>query len=119
MTSYFNLLFLSLATSYTLSTKRGQETAAYISTSVALVMFLCALLYHILLRIHQIRCLKRGKRFLKFNKRIRRSKFKDLNVNLLENAEMNDHPAVAPTTTVVGVSPQHSSTTTSDEEDIN
>ena len=40
MTSYFNILFLSLATSYTLSTKRGQETAAYISISVAFVMFL-------------------------------------------------------------------------------
>ena len=118
MTSYFNLLFLSLATSYTLSTKRSQETAAYISTSVAFVMFLCALLYHILLRIYQIQCLKRAKQFLrqKLYKRSRRSN--DLSVNLLENAEMNDHPADVPTATVVGMSPQHSSTA-SEEEDIN
>ena len=118
MTSYFNLLFLSLATSYTLSTKHGQETAAYISTSVAFVMFLCALLYHILLRIYQIQCLKRAKQFLrqKLYKRSRRSN--DLSVNLLENAEMNDHPADVPTATVVGMSPQHSSTA-SEEEDIN
>jgi hypothetical protein len=61
--------------------------------------------------------LKERKTILKFNTRIRRSK--DLNVNLLENTEMNDHPAVVPTTTVVGISPQHSSTTTSDEEDMN
>ena len=118
MTSYFNLLFLSLATSYTLSTKRGQETAAYISISVAFVMFLCALLYHILLRIYQIQCLKRAKQFLrqKLYKRSRRSN--DLSVNLLENSEMNDHPADVPTATVVGMSPQHSSTA-SEEEDIN
>ena len=118
MTSYFNLLFLCLATSYTLSTKRGQETAAYISTSVAFIMFLCALLYHILLRIYQIQCLKRAKQFLRQNlyKRSRRSN--DLSINLLENAEMNDHPADVPTATVVGMSPQHSSTA-SEEEDIN
>ena len=117
MASYFNLLLLTLVTFYSLANKHGQETTAYISTSVALVMFLCALLYHILLRIHQTQCLMRAKQFLRHKLHKRRSN--DLNINLLGNTEMNDYPANAPTTTIVGISPQHSSTTTSDEEDIN
>ena len=114
--SYFNLLLLTIVTFYSLANKQGQETIAYISTSVALVMFLSALLYHILLKIYRTHCLKTAKQF--FRKRLVICKRRnDLNVNLLENAEMCDH-ATAPTTTVVGISPQHSSTT-SDEEDIN
>ena len=117
MASYFNLLFLTLVTSYTLANKHGQGAIAYVSNSIALVMFLCALLYHILLRIHQTQCLKRTEQLLR--QKLHKRRTNDLNVNLLsENAEMNNQPATVPTSTVVGISPQHSSTT-SEEEDIN
>ena len=117
MASYFNLLFLTLVTSYALANNRGQGAIAYISTSITLVMFLCALLYHILLRIHQTQCLKRIRQFLR-QKLHTEWRTDDLNVNLLETIEMNDQPAIVATSTVVGISPQHSSTT-SDEEDVN
>lgn len=58
MASYFNLLFFIMASFYSLGNRRTQKRAAYISVSVAFVMFIGVILYHIHITLSRLQCYK-------------------------------------------------------------
>lgn len=86
----------------------GQKTVAYVSTSVAFGMFVVALLYHIYFRLSQLQCARKATQFLKSRLQCSRLNVNDgLKTSLIDDTEMCDK-VNTPTTTVVGLSPQHS-----------
>ena len=52
--SYFNLLFFTLASFYSLGDRHSQMKSAYISVSVAFVMFMGVILYHIHITLSKV-----------------------------------------------------------------
>ena len=103
---YFNLLLFTLASFYSLGNLHSQRVVAYTSTSIALVLFLGILSYHILCVIYNTQCVKMLK--IKITHR------EHLVLDNVHTAFLADDSsdiltsAVAPTSTVVEMSPQHS-----------
>lgn len=58
MASYFNLLFFIMASFYSLGDRESQRIAAYISVSVAFVMFVGVIVTHIHVTLSKLRCYK-------------------------------------------------------------
>ena len=58
MASYFNLLFFTMASFYSLGDRQSQKKAAYISVSVALVMFIGVIVSHIHITLSKLQCYK-------------------------------------------------------------
>ena len=58
MASYFNLLFFIMASFYSLGDRESQRIVAYISVSVAFVMFVGVIVTHIHVTLSKLRCYK-------------------------------------------------------------
>ena len=107
-TCYFNIILLTVATSYYLGQTKSQSIATAISISIILVMFLCILLYHIVLALRNMKWAKRLK-VNSFGKKRKFSKSEELCLTLQE-VEMNGVEVTTPTSSVVSLSPQHDNT---------
>ena len=102
---HFNLLLFTLASFYSLGDNVRQEAIAYTSTSIALAVFLGILFYHIISTMCST-CVKNLK-----NKVTQRKDLvlDDTQTALLPVDSGDRQPtAVAPTSTVVEISPEHS-----------
>ena len=102
---YFNILLLSLACFYTLDDPQKQMPVAYTSIGTSFVLFLGIILYHIILRVSLMT------RYITeaLKDRIKNRKQTDeVLVNLLADDNTEMQASVAPTSTVVEISPQHS-----------
>ena len=110
-THYYNIILLTVATSYYLKQPEYQITAATTSMSLALVMFLCILLYHSVQVLQKIRSIKTLTNVL-ISKKRHFSVDKDqyhLSLIFPQEAEMNsvEVTTVTHTSSVVSLSPQH------------
>ena len=105
-TTYVNLLLFVLASYYSINYKYQQRWVAYVSTSVAFVMCLSALVYHMVVRLYYVRCIGTAVKTLTQKLKQRRHRFdNDLQVNLIEDTGASH--MTTPTSTVVSVSPEH------------
>ena len=118
-TTHINLLLFTLASFYFIGSKINQKKVAYVSTTVAFVMFLTALFYHIFVRFIKTRCTRNALQFIKCKLGWKKFQYanRDLHINLIENKEYNAVAENVPTLTVVSIFPDHSSTTLVDEKD--
>ena len=109
LTYYFNIVLLTIATSYYARKTNMQSIAAAISISIALIMFLCTSIYHIILALRNT---KMGKKLkaridsccekIKFG----RDRNSLLHINLPQGIEMNSIEVATPTSSVVSLSRQ-------------
>ena len=108
-TYYFNIVLLTIATSYYLRQPNYQRAAASISVSLALVMFLCTLFYHIAYVLQNTKCMKTLR--ILMTSRIRHFNVdKDQyhsNFSFAQETEMKSVEVTTPTSSVVSLSPQH------------
>ena len=104
VSSYFNLLLLSLASFYLLGDQQSQTVVAYTSIGTALVLFSGIILYHILCTASKTKCIN----ILRGKVRKRRHLF-NTSINLLNDEDQHTEVTV-PTSTVIEIrmSPQHS-----------
>ena len=101
--SYLNLFLLTLANFYSLGDQQSQRAVAYTSTSIALALFFSILLYHLLYTMHT-KCLKNLTKKMAHRKRL-----DDVHMTLLtDESNEIETTVVAPTSTTVEISPQHS-----------
>ena len=110
-TSYFNLLLFTLMSFYYIENKIQQGKVAYVSISVAFVMFWSGVLYHVVLSLRKSQCTNHIRRYFKHKIQQRRQNHgSDLQVNLIDKGitnEMTNVFAPVPSCTVVSVSPDH------------
>ena len=109
LTYYFNIVLLTIATFYYARKTNMQSIAAAISISIALIMFLYTLIYHIILALRNT---KMGKKLkaridsccekIKFG----RDRNSLLHINLPQGIEMNSIEVATPTSSVVSLSRQ-------------
>ena len=110
LTYYFNIILLTIATSYYSQEIRMQIIAAVISISIALVMFLCTLIYHIVLTLRNKKWAKKLKtRMERCYEKKRHGKGRDrlsLYLSIPQGIEMNSIEVATPTSSIVSLSPQ-------------
>ena len=108
LTFYFNIVLLIIATSYYTGKTKMQSIAAAISISIALIMFLCTLIYHIVLTLQNRKWAKKLKtRIEGCCEKKRRGEGRDglLYLNIPQGIEMNSVDVATPTSSVVSLSP--------------
>ena len=118
-TYYFNIILLTIVTSYYLEQHVKQEAAACTSISLALVTFLCILFCHIVHALRNTRCIKvlvkgrsQRQRYLNTN-----DDQYHLSLSYPQEIEMNSIDITTPTSSVVSFSPQHHCTAYSEEDE--
>ena len=101
---HFNLLLFTFSSFYSLGDIKTQMAIAYTSTSISLTIFLGIILYHLISTVRSAKWVKR----LKY-KAIQRKKVDDTpTALLLDDYGDMESAVVAPTSTVVEISPEHS-----------
>ena len=119
VTYYFNIVLLTIATSYYSREPYMQSIAAATSISVVLVVFLCTLIYHIVLALRNTKWGKELKaRIESYYEKTRFGENRErlLYLNLPQGIEMNSVEVGTPTSSVVSLSPQDHDVTARNEE---
>ena len=118
---YFNIVLLTVVTSYSLGQVKYCEAAATVSVSIALVMFLGTLVFHIVQTLRKAKCINRIGRLAKIRS-LKQKRYLEtdgdqhqLSLSLLSSQKMDKDSQLeiaTPTSSVVTLSPEHSPSTT-------
>ena len=114
---YFNIVLLTVVTSYFLGQLKYLEAAATASVSIALVMFLGTLVFHIVQTLRKAKCINRIGRLVKIRSLKQKRHLETdgdqhpLSLSLLSSQRVDKDSQLeiaTPTSSVVTLSPQHS-----------
>ena len=118
---YFNIVLLTVVTSYFLGQVKYSEAAATVSVSIALVMFLGTLVFHIVQTLRKAKCINSIGRLAKIRSQKQKRYLETdgdqhpLSLSLLSSQRVDKDSQMeiaTPTSSVVTLSPQHSPSTT-------
>ena len=118
---YFNIVLLTVVTSYFLGQVKYSEAAATVSVSIALVMFLGTLVFHIVQTLRKAKCINRIGRLVKIRSQKQKRYLETdgdqhpLSLSLLSSQRVDKDSQLeiaTPTSSVVTLSPEHSPSTT-------
>ena len=111
LTYLFNIVLLTIATAF-YSDQNSKQAATYTSVSIALLIFVGIVVYHVVQLLRKCKCLKTTRAFLKTKVRKKRQNVDSgqhhLSMSLLSSQEAENSLEIStPTSSIVGLSPQH------------